>query len=247
MAQAQTRAQMRDSIRRNLNKETAKMRDPAAPFGDPSSVDPFPDNDLINRKITEAIAFISRKTGFSEVNPVTHDIAAQTADGLYAVNLRTLDVPVNEIRRVSWYDGSTYQRLTPYQRDERDHWGGTFENNSAGTPNSYMIDAYTLYLNVAPSAAGTLSIIAGTGIVGFETDNDIIEQLPNDYHSVVSDAATWFVADTQQNDAEMAGYSQTFMAKTMDGIKDIRKWQGRISGQFQGTFAPRVRHSRGRR
>lgn len=248
MAQALTRAMMRDTIRRNLNKETLRMREPNGAYGEPSSVDPFPDNDLINRKMTEAISFISRKSGFSEVNPVTLAIAAQTATGQYAVNLRSLSVPVNDVRRVSWNNGSEYQRLTPKQRDEQDHWGGTFENNAAGTPSSYMIEAYTLYLDAAPSAAGTLSIIAGTGIIGFETDNDIIEQLPNDFHGVVSDAATYFIADTQQNDSEMAGYAKTFQMKTMDGIRDIVKWRQRISGQFQATFgARRSRSYSGRR
>lgn len=239
MAQARTRAQMRDDIRRNLNKEVAKDRDPSAPFGDPSTVDPVPTNEQLNKALKEAISFISRKTGFSEVNPVTLDIAAQTSTGQYAVSLRALDISLNEVRRVSWYNGSTYSRLTPVQRDERDRWHSDYENNPAGTPSRFWIEGYTLYLDAAPSQAGTLSIIAGTGIVGFETDNDIIEQLPNDYHPIVTDCATWQYADTQQNDAEMAGYARTFSVKTMDGIKDIMKYRQKVNKQFQGTFGAR--------
>lgn len=246
MAQARTRAQMRDDIRRNLNKEVAKDRNPSAADGDPSTVDPAPTNAQLDKALREAISFISVETGFSEANPVEVEVAAQTADGAYAINLRSLSVPVNEVRRVSWDNGSTRERLKPLQRDELDNTRRQWENDTVGVPQWFWIEGYKLYLLPSPSSAGTLSIIAGTGIIGFETDNDVIEQLPNDYHPTASDCATWFYADTQQNDSEMAGYAKTFSAKALRGIQNILKFRQKVNKQHQGTFAPRNRHYRGR-
>jgi|GEM_PF-2908481 len=241
MSQALTRARMRDAIRRNLNKEIAKDRIPSAPDGEPSSVDPLPSNALINLKLDEAISFIVRKTGFTESNPVTVSIAAQTANGAFVVNLARLSVSVNEIRRVSWFDGSTYQRLRPVSRDEYSKNYGDWENDSVGTPSQFWIDGYKLYLLASPQSAGSLSIIAGTGVIGFETDNDVIEQLPQDYHSIVLDCATWLIADTQQNDSEMAGYVRAFQSKTFDGIADIIKFKRQVNRELQATFPARRR------
>lgn len=248
MAQAQTRAMMRDVIRHNLNKTTARDYTPTAAYGDPSSVCPEPSNATLNEKLREAVSMLIRKTGFAEINPVDVDIDAQTENGTYSINLRNLPVPINQIRRASWNNGDTYRRLTATQRDEFDNNRQQWENETPSEPRYYWQEGYTLYLLPAPSEAGTLRLIAGTGSVEFETDANTVEQLLNDEQPIVTYLATALYAMTQHSDNEMKDAAKTFLALGQDGINDILKRKQATPKQHQGQFTPRTRHYRsGRR
>jgi hypothetical protein len=236
------RAQLRDVIRHHLGKRTALDDDPTTgKAGDPAAKHPWPPSALINEQLDEAISQINVEAGFAEVSDLSVPVAVGTATP-QGIPLRTVGLDqglslgqVNEVRRAYWDDGATTRRLTPIARDELDRDGQQFQAWPVGTPTRFALDGYSLYLYPGVSVAGTLVLIVGTGILGFKTDADFIEQLPNDYHPTIPRLAAGLVAATLTEDLEMQNTSKFNLALGLSGTAKIKKWVARRNVEQQRT------------
>lgn len=230
---ALTKAQMRDSIRHNLNKLTSLEEDPVTgTAGNPAITHPWPSNDLINSCLLKALSEVNRRAGFNEIQNVNLPVPIATSTP-QTFDIRTIGLTqglsagqINEIRSVWWIDSAagTPRRVYPVARDEMDRDSINYMAWSPSTPRRFSMDGYTLSLYPGSSLGGTLMLIVGNGIVGFVTDTDTIETLPMDYHPVIEYVATRLVALTQSTDVEMDKSAQTFGALAAAGIMDVEKW-----------------------
>lgn len=240
-----TKAQMRDSIRQNLNKLTSLEEDPVTGrVGEPATTHLFPSNDLIDKALTKALAQVNREAGFNEIQNVTLAVPIGTTTP-QTFDMRTIGTDqglsagqINELRSVWWVDASVGKpvRVYPVARDEMDRDNTNYMWWDASTPRRFSLDGYTLSLYPGSSLGGTLSLIVGNGIVGFVTDTDTIETLPMDYHPVIEYLATMLVAITQSTDAEMDDYTKKYGALSAAGIMEVKKWVMRKNVEQQRSI-----------
>jgi hypothetical protein len=247
---ALTRAEARDVIRRKLKKLTSRqeytlMGTGDNRVGDPASTHPFPDNDEINGELDLATDYINRKCRLGHAQDVTVGVSAQTADGPLAIPLRSVGLDnglnlgdVNLVKRAYYDDGTTVFRLNPFSRETHDARRTIeIQNRDVGTPTEIWIEAYTLFIYPSPSTAGTLHLIAGTGIA-FVGDAASLEVLPTDYHDCLWTCAAWFLARNDPNDAEMIVLSQQYAQLTADGAADILQWKRDVNAQQEEIVVP---------
>lgn len=242
---ARTKAQMRDSIRQNLNRLTSLEEDPVTgTVGQPAITHPWPSNDLINACLTKALSEVNRRAGFNEIQNVNLAVPIGTSTP-QTFDIRTIGTDqglsegqINEVRSVWWIDSvsSTPVRVYPVARDEMDRDDTNYMAWSPSTPRRFSMDGYTLSLYPGSSLGGTLMLIVGNGIVGFVTDTDTIETLPMDYHPVIEYVATRLVALTQSTDVEMDKSAQTYGALAVSGIMDVEKWVMRKNVEQQRSM-----------
>lgn len=221
--------------------------------GDPSSTHPTPTNIQINSQIDMALSFINRRCELGEAFDVEVEVEAQTTDGPLAIPLRTVGSGaglspgmINTIERVYWEESGTTRRLLPRSRQDFDtgYWTQWQEQSPSTVGDDYggwfWIEGYTLYLLPAPSSAGTLHLLAGTGIA-FAGEAASLECLPNDFHDIVWNCAAWFVARNQPINVEMqtlaAQYQMAVVGRDgkSGGIGEILEWKRGISAQEPET------------
>ena len=214
-----TRAQYRDAIRRDMGLPVAS--DKGGPVGDPASTHPRPTNDVLNQKLSDAVEMFNLEGGFSVAVNIPVTVAAQTADGPYAVALWTLGAAsdmqqgaVYEVRRVAWDDGSGNRlRLQPLSRDSMDRNRREWENTPPATPTGFWIEGNQLYVSPAPAAAGTLYLYAGTGVMDFDSDSDILESFPAALQTGIEYLTVALVASSMPTDPEMDVIAASYMDK----------------------------------
>lgn len=265
--EALTRRDIRERVRHNLNKRTAKDENSSAVVGDPASTHPWPSNAFLNEKIDDALRLLNAECNIGHVQDIEVSVESTTDDGPQRVRLRGVVTTnddghgtdfgsVNTIKRAYLTVSGTNYPLTPLDREEYDRAGRRWEEEDAGTPRYYWIEGSDLYLLPGTDTDATLHLMAGTGIIGFASDADTILQLPNDFHPVAVDLATELVAESQQEDAEMASYASLYRAKVWGvanspdtgGIGRIKRWKRGQTAELQSSLFVRTgRVSVGRR
>ena len=250
--EALTRRHFRERVRHNLNKRTLRDSNPQAVLGEPAPTHPWPSNAFLNEKIDDAIAKLNAECdlGFSMNEEI--EVAAASEDGEQRVELSG---SVNIVKRAYWEVSGTFYPLTQVDREEFDRTRRQRETADAGTPRYLWREGNDLFLYPGTDTAGTLHFSAGTGIIGFTTDNDTLLQLPNDYHIIAVDLVTELVAETQQQDTEMASYAALYHAKVwgdgrqdIGGIGRIRRWKRGQTAETQAHLFVRTgRVAMGRR
>lgn len=262
-----TRAEMRERVRHNLSKRTARDENANNNVGDPASTHPHPSNSFLNEKIDEALRTINAECRLGHVQDIEVSVAATTSDGAQRVKLRTVtgETPeglrtgfgdINVVKRAYLEVGTSLYPLTPIDREEYDRSRRRWEEEDAGTPRHYWLEGTDLYLLPGTDSAATLHLMVGTGVIGFSGDADTLLQLPNDYHPVIVDLATQLVAESQQLDTEMASFAALYHAKVWGagnsqdrgGIERIRQWKRGQTAELQASLHVRTgRYSVGRR
>lgn len=251
-----TRAAFRDIIRRNIQIPPPLDTNQGAE-GDCPSAFPSPSNADLNQAINEAIANLNIACDLGRVLDVEVSVAAQTANGPFYIDLRTVTAPgrdangwINTVERASWTtDDTNFTRLFPVSRREKDRNGRMWENDAPGTPNEYWIEGYNLALWTAPGTAGTLHLIAGTELFPLSTDGATLTEIAAQFQVVVSNYATMLVAVKRPQDAEMQAIAGNFGAMAKDGMQALKVWANRKNVPQQGAFGCESyrRHDRGRR
>jgi hypothetical protein len=251
---ALTRAEARDVIRRDKLKKLTSVEEWEIfgmgnnRVGDPASSHPTPTNVQLNSQLRLAVGWVNRKCRLGHLQDVEVSVAAQTEDGPLAIDLRvagvnTQNLAPGDITQIKWAyfdegDGTTY-RVLPRGRETFDIEGGLqFQQRPVSRSRWFWIEGYTLYLLPGPDTAGTLHLVAGTGILTFRDDADSLANLPTEYHDVVWDTAAWMIARNEPNDVEMLAVAQILQPLVMDGIKDILEWKRDISAQQEGGMTP---------
>jgi hypothetical protein len=239
--QAMTRAQMRDAIRLEMGLPIAKSR--GGNVGDPAKTHPRPTNDLINQKLDDALSMIARESGFSVVSSLTQAVSAQTANGAYSVSLWSFGVPTvkqgssDQVRRVSWYNGETWEMLTPSSREAMDRDNRDWDNTPPSVPQWWWVEGNNLFIAPAPEAAGTLKINAGVGVMGYDTDNAFIEELPATLLPAVRVVAVQMIGLSDPTDPEMQALAAGKQTEVQYWLNEARKLRIHQSGQHQMGFA----------
>lgn len=204
-----TRAEFRDAIRRDMGLPVAS--DKGGKVGDPAGTHPRPANGLIDQKLSDAVERFNLAASFAVAQNVAVAIPAQTTNGPYAIPLWTLGASAGmpqgatiDVRRVSWDDGGGNKlRLTPASAEAMGRARREGDNTPPGSPTSFWIEGNILYLASAPSAAGTLYLKVGTGVVDFDDDGDVLESFPGALQVGIEYLAVVLIALSQPSDPEM--------------------------------------------
>lgn len=242
-----TRRVMRERIRHNLNKRTAFDESVLNEIGDAASTHPWPSNDFLNEQIDEAVRALNRRCNLGVVDDVEIEVESTTTDGPQRILLRGVQPSlydaiagqggdIHTVRRAYIEISGTLHPLTPLDRAEYDRSGRQWETEDAGTPRYYWLEGSALYLLPGTDTDATLHLIAGTGIIGFKTDDDTLLQLPNDYHSVVVALASKMTAESQMQDTEMESYAGLYRNRSEEGIQDIVRWKRGQTAELQASL-----------
>lgn len=254
--EALTRRDIRERVRHNLSKRTARDEDAANPIGDAASTHPWPSNAFLNEKIDEALRLLNSECDLGHVQDIEVSVSDTSSDGPQRVRLRsvTAETPdgkrtdfgdVHTVKRAYWENSSgSLSPLTALDRAEHDRSGRAWEVTDAGTPRYYWLEGGDLYLLPGTSTDGSIHLMVGVGIPGFYIDSDTILVLPNDLHSVAVDLATELVAESQQEDVEMASYASLYRAKVWGvpgsadrgGIGRIKRWKRGQTAMLQASL-----------
>jgi hypothetical protein len=243
-----TRAQFRDAIRRDL--QIIPPWDTGTGLqGDVPATQPNPSNPTINQAIQNAIDDINNATGF-HVSSVAYPVAAQTASVPYSVSIAQLTplqvASVADIKQLIWDDGTnTPFELTPTDYNALDRVRNTYYNMPPSTPIGFYVEGYSLYVWPAPLLAGTLRMLCGTGITGFATDGDTIDQLYSGFQNVVQYQTNVRLSKLQTMDAEAQERAANFLPDALLGIEQIKAWKRNQGGQVQPSLQFNGRSIRG--
>jgi len=256
MALPLTRAALRDAIRMRLGITPPSMKDPSsADYAQTAGLFPtwaaWPSNAEINEALEEATRVINQRCAFRLNTSLTVTVPASPASfrGALSVDLTGITAngrepgSINEIQRVHFTDslGTPAPPLLPLSRTTIDNLRWQIDNQVPAPPQQYWIEGYALNLYPAPNLAGTLQVIAGTAIVGFVTDTDVIEQLPSDYHIVWADFAAAELAGRNAQNVEYQGIAQRCNQKAESGILAILTWKnGEINQGEQPSIGVRT-------
>lgn len=225
---ANTRAAMRDQVRRRLDQIPPIDDDPTQPAGAQPMRWPWPHNALLDAAIDDAVAFFSRKVKMAgDPLPRTIPIAAVSDYGPYAVDLQTIAPfgSVNEVRRSSWQPaGGSEFPLRSWDRQEMDRLRYGWMNTPPGTPRWCWYEAGSLMLYPAPAAAGSLLVMLGVALWTHAdtSDGETLEIIPADHLPAVVAKAAHFVCTAPAADAELARLAPVLLAEVGDGLADMR-------------------------
>lgn len=259
---AATKAEARDIIRRDkLKKLTARQeyayfQSGTNRLGDPATMYPTPDNEEIDSQMKLALAHINRECRLGFANDITYAVAAQTAGGPLRIPLSAIPDAngelgeISRIYRLYFEDGTgATMRLLPTSRSELDAGGGVYnwQEQSPAAPSALLASSYWIeggYLNIlpAPSSAGTLHFLAGTGLA-LVGDLAILEAIPSDYHDIVWNCTAWFLARNVPKDAEMMMIAAAMEKETERGVAQILELKRDASAEEENalTVAPTER------
>jgi hypothetical protein len=245
MAQLMTRPEFRDAIRRDL--QIVPPIDTGVPGtvpGQQPTNAPNPTNAQINQCIQQAISDINRFSGF-HVNQITTTVPAVDSStlgpyGTSMLSLGTMSGSVNDIRRVLWTPSDPTgvpQLLFPVNRNALDRGEvSTYYNVAPGMPQMWYIEGYALYITPAPSMAGTLTLTAGTGVLGLQGETDTLDQCPADLQYVVEYQAVVRLSKLSTMDIEAKERAQMFGEDAAIGMRQFAAWIEGQSGVVQPTL-----------
>lgn len=189
---------------------------------------PWPNNDQINRSITNACRTVNRQVNLSGTTERNISIEAQTADGPLEINLGTLggydERSILDVRRIWWFDGSTHYYLKQREVGDMDRRGGTYLDDAPGYPIQCWVDGYVLSIDPAPSSAGTITLVVGDGLLAPKTDVEQFDPIPDSYDPCILWQAVLELAATLPNDAEMRERAKMYAPVAAQGILDLQTW-----------------------
>jgi hypothetical protein len=225
------RAQFRDSIRRMLNQVPPADSGTGAP-GDEPPQNAWPNNFQVNQAIDQAVDFLVQETEFATALSVAIPVPVWTAAGPQTFSLETAGITagilagdLTEIRRLYFVDaGGNSQLLIPRSFYEMDRDGRNWQIDPAGAPRFYFAEGYTLYLLPGSNQGGTLYLMAGSGLLGFVLDTDIINGLPELYQSTIDYQAVCFLCASRPQSAEAMALLKAWQPFATEGIAKIREW-----------------------
>lgn len=247
-----TRQEFRDSIRRKLGIiPPIDVIGVAALPGEQPTNSPYPTNMQINDALLGAVSDINRECQF-HVQQYTVPVPPFPGNsrGPFQLDLSnlnpntvgTLVSPVghiNDVLRVLWVPtGGIQTLLSPSNRDYQDRAGVTeYYSDVASVPQSWYVEQYSLFIFPAPSAAGTLLLTLGTGIVGLDCEDSVIDQVPIDFQDIFEYQAIVRLAKTQTLDVEAQERAQMFGADAMLGMRQFKEWRQGVSGAPQPSLS----------
>lgn len=199
-------------------------------------------NPLIYQMVEETVSELNVECGLTGSGdaPIPITITAQTADGPYRVDMSSDFGPreseINAINRVWWNDGSSNYPMTPTswrkkEADRFDYW-----SQVPDIPSEYWVDGYALWIVAAPSAAGTLYVLASKALHGPLTRRDTITNLPADLHTVVVDGTALRICTTQPKDQVLSDAAATLGGPNglyTRGVNRVKSLMGRMNSQNQ--------------
>lgn len=256
--EALTRRHFRERIRHLLGKRTARDNDASAPLGDAASTHPHPTNALLNEHIDSALRLLNAECDLGFVDNIEISVEATTEDGAQRVSLRGAQASlydaypgnsgdIHSVKRAYLEIDSTLYPLRAADRAEYGRSRRQWETESAGVPRLYWIEGSDLYLLPGTDTDATLHLTAGTGIIGFTTDDDTLLQLPNDFHVVPIDLAAYLVAQSEPANVEMQTLTGMLRLKLwgdgredLGGIGRIHRYKRTQAGELQASLYVRT-------
>lgn len=242
-----TRAEFRDSVRRDLGIVPPIDVSNANPPGAQPTNAPYPTNRQIDDCFQEAISDVNRDCDF-HMTDIPVSVNAVTANGPFGLYLGDLtpnstgltnafapNAKIIDVQRLTWTpEGNTQSTLiTPVYRDNLDRSGNTdYFTVPPSMPRAWYIQGYVLYVTPAQNQAGTYLITCALGVAGFTCDTDTLDQIPFDYQDVFKYQAIVNLSMTQTMDVEAQARAQMYGPKAAAGLKKFKEW---IMG---GTGAP---------
>jgi len=249
MAIALNRAQIRDRVRRVYLGITPPIDPqpgtgapvPGAQAGDAPTQRPDPSNAVLNDCLEMAVADLCRKCDYHENRVEAFPVAAYPAgfSGPAWVGLQEFlgSANLRDIKRVVWTDSThppTLLQGTSWQT--RDRLQQPQEAVPCGLPVFYLLQGYELGLLPAPTAAGTLSMLLGTSPYGPVTDQDILRQLPVDFHEVVFVGAAIRSLSRIAEDAEAQAKLSTLVPVWLTGVGEVMTYKNGALRAQQPSF-----------
>jgi hypothetical protein len=247
-----TRQEFRDSIRRKLGiiPPIDVIGMTALPGDQPTNY-PYPTNMQINDALLGAVSDINRECQF-HVQQYTVPVAAFPSGtrGPFQLDLSnlmpntvgTLVTPtghINDVLRALWVPtGGVQQLLTPANRNALDRGlVSDYYADTSAVPQMWYVEQYSIYLLPAPSEAGTLILTVGTGIVGLDCEDSVIDQVPIDFQDIFEYQAIVRLAKTRTMDVEAQDRAQMFGQDAALGMIQFKRWREGASGTPQPTLS----------
>jgi hypothetical protein len=247
-----TRPQFRDRIRRKLQIVPPSDSGTGNP-GDQPLNQPYPTNSQINDALQDAIADVNRECGFHVLQFTVPVAATQSGSfGPFALYLgdltphttvATVVAPtalINDVRRVLWNDllGDPPILLTPDNRNALDR-GETnnYFSNVPGTPETWYVEGYTVFITPAHSISGAYTLTCNTGVIGLQCETDVLDQCPIDFQVIFEYQAIVRLMKASTLDAEAAERAQNFLPDAQQGIIRFKSWVEGLSGTPQPQLA----------
>ncbi len=252
-----TRANLRDAIRRKLGI-TPPVDEGMGAVGAEPPGQVYPSNPVLNQAIADAIRTINRRCNFHNHTGVPIPVTGQNAANLgpQFISLQGVNTNcasknvINFVRRVVWFNGTTYTRLLPVSFWEKDRSRVNFDMDPPSTPREYFIEGYQLALLPAAATDGTLYLYVGQAVSTLLSDGDWIDELPIDYAQTIEDLAGWLVCTympTGATEAGIPGFADRAPALKLmadAGIDEIQKWFNGISESWQPSLVVDARRRR---
>ena len=248
MILGQTRAEIFDDMRRLLSvvpvfDNTGLIAD----RGKQPTSSPFPPNSVLAMCLDRAVAKANRYCGpWATSSLITFNVPVQTLSEPYNVNLSAYTSTGNQIvqvRKVYWSTSQTspiWQPLELTTREEQELNSRNLWNTPVATPKYAWTEGYRLYLSPSPSAAGTIGIYAGIGILAPLTDSDTLQGLPGDYYPVLLDMAVAELASLRMNDMVMEERIKSFLPKAQIGLAELAAFQTKLQVSHNITLTADV-------
>lgn len=241
-----TRANMRDAIRRKLGLTPPIDQLPGiAAAGEEPAGESYPSNSVLNQAIADAIRYINRETGFHTSVALTVNVPVTASNGVQFLPMQGIGAGpyqnlINTVQRAIFYSntGTVAYRLLPVTFNALDRDMVQYDNYvSTPIPQQFFIEGYQIGILPGASMGGTLQLYAGTGLLGFCSDTDTLDEIPIDYQAVIEDVAVALVSMYSPTDDGAKDHTQMFtQLGIVQGIKQIKRWQVMINSQQQPRF-----------
>lgn len=241
-----TRPNFRDAIRRKLGLTPPidNLLGIAAAGEDPPG-ESYPSNSVVNQAIADAIRYINRETNFHTSVALTVNVPVTASNGVQFIALQGIGAGpyqnlINTVQRAIFYSntGNVAYRLLPTTFNALDRDFVQYDNYTPSTiPRQFFIEGYQLGILPGASMGGTLQLYAGTGLLGFCSDTDTLDEIPIDYQAVIEDVAVALISMYTPTEDGAKDHVQMFtQLGIVQGIKQIKRWQVMMNSQQQPRF-----------
>lgn len=237
-----TRGQWRDEIRRMIGISPPIDNIPGAVYGEQPLGDLSPNNTQINQAIANAIQQTNSFARFHVNEEIVIPVAVTTLNGPQTVPLSGyggigMQNAINDIRRVTWNDGTTTQLLQPRSYMDLDRRQWQIDMYAPGVPLQYYVSGDTLFLLPGSQLGGTLQIYAGTALTQFRTDDAIIDGLPIDFQLTMQYMAALNTLAMCPDLPNCNAFVKSYEDRVAVGMPQIRKWMNRMNRTEQASLA----------
>jgi hypothetical protein len=201
-----------------------------------------PSNPVLKSFISTACDIVNQHVGLTGSSSIqSYSVAAvtdTTLTGPLSIDMAALpghrQRQVISIRRAWWNDGTSPVRLTPVVLSTLDARRDPYMADAAATPYRFATEGYTIFLDPAPSSAGTFQYMATTGTLAPQNDADCFAGIPGAYDPCVLYVALVEYGKSQPADAEMSLRAQAFTEDARAGLERLAVWFGNNNEEAQG-------------